>query len=414
MTNGILKDTAYLNGIAQTTRIERLSDDQEQAISNVVDFLDGPGKAYVIGGVAGSGKSSIIPYLVLECERRCWSVEVCAPTGKAAMVLKRKGIVNAHTLHSFLYTVEIVHDKDGTEIATFVKKPPSMFYDVNLLIVDEASMITRDLYDYISSLPFKTLYIGDHFQLPPVGDDFNIMLNPDFRMERILRQNEGNPIVQLAEIVRNGGKLPLGRFGDSVHTRVLNEDDLLNYDEIIVWTNQCKDAMNRLVRSKLGYPEGLPQVEDKMIVRVNSAKYKVFNGQIVYLCNPGPVRCRDGKWKLSFIDELAHNDVFVAACTNDCVSAKATVHLPKEELDRIRFSTGTKYNSRKSAAAVHLDWGYAVTCHAAQGSSWRNIAVIDEQRMHFSKDWNRWMYTAITRAEETVTVYSGDFSRFFK
>ena len=56
-----------------------------------------------------------------------------------------------------------------------------------------------------------------------------------------------------------------------------------------------------------------------------------------------------------------------------------------------------------------LDWGYAITVHSAQGSSWPRVAVIDEPRMKYAMDkeeYNRWLYTAITRAEESVTIYS--------
>lgn len=408
-SDGIFSDAAYLNGVAQEERILKLSDDQEAAVQAVIDFLKGPGQHFVIGGVAGSGKSSIIPHIVSECFKMGMSPAVCAPTGKAAMVLRRKGITGAVTLHSFLYRVETLVDKNGKPYIEFVPKPRHDFYGVGLLIIDEASMINKEMYDYIGELPFKTLYIGDHFQLPPVNDNFNIMVAPNIRLEKILRQNEGNPIVMLAEMARNGQPLPLGQFGDSKHTKVFNEDAILNYDEIIVWTNKCKDAMNDLARMKRGLPMGLPQIDDKMIVRVNCKSHNVFNGQIVYLCSRTPKHLKNGLWSLSFIDELAHDDVFVGACTS-VTDATATIHLPKEELDKVRLSYNK--NDRKKSVAVHLDWGYAITCHSAQGSSWKNIAVIDENRMHWMQDYNRWMYTAITRAEESVVIYSGDFSKY--
>ena len=67
---------------------------------------------------------------------------------------------------------------------------------------------------------------------------------------------------------------------------------------------------------------------------------------------------------------------------------------------------------RDNPYQVHLDWGYAITCHAAQGTSWRNVAVLLEDRMKAfdNEDKSRWIYTAITRAEESVTIYSGDFN----
>jgi exodeoxyribonuclease-5 len=68
------------------------------------------------------------------------------------------------------------------------------------------------------------------------------------------------------------------------------------------------------------------------------------------------------------------------------------------------------YNYKKNPYQIHLDWGYAITCHQAQGSSWNNIAImLDKKMKHIVKDYYRWIYTAITRAENSVTIYSGDF-----
>ena len=131
-------------------------------------------------------------------------------------------------------------------------------------------MDNKSIYNLISSLPFKVLYIGDHFQLPPIEDNFNIMIKPDFRMEKILRQNEGNSIIQLAEMARNGKKIPLGIYGNSKHTRSFNEDDLLNYDQILTWTNSYKDKINDIIRNKRGFIKDKPQYDDKMIAPIKA------------------------------------------------------------------------------------------------------------------------------------------------
>lgn len=411
MTYREFADTGYLDGIAQTPRVKTLSDDQQAALHEACLFMDDPErKEMVVGGVAGSGKSSIIPWIISEAYDRGMVPAVCAPTGKAVMVLKRKGITFARTLHSMLYEAKrrtvLLSPNDSPVI--FVRRNPEEFTWLNLLVVDEASMISGEMHDYIQTLPFKVIYVGDHFQLPPVNDDFNIMESPDVRLERILRQNQDNPIVMLSDTVRNGGALPYGIFGESVHTRVLDRNDLLKFDEVIVWTNKCKDEVNSLIREMRGFPAGIPVIDDKMIVKANSLSRNVCNGQIVYLTGQRPSKNRDGSWKLEFIDELAHDDPFIMAQTNDYTRVNATVHLSKMEIER-RRSYDFK-NKKSGCPCVHLDWGYAITCHAAQGSSWGNVAVIDEKRMHFMEDWNRWMYTALTRAEESVHVYTGSIS----
>ena len=53
--------------------------------------------------------------------------------------------------------------------------------------------------------------------------------------------------------------------------------------------------------------------------------------------------------------------------------------------------------------AQEFDYGYALTCHKAQGSQWDDVIVLDESGC-FRQDAARWLYTAVTRAVERVTV----------
>ena len=278
--------------------------------------------------------------------------------------------------------------------------------------------LNREMYEFIESLPFKTIYIGDHFQLPPVNDDFNIMERPDIRLERIHRQNEGNPIVMLADMARHGKEIPLGIYGSSKVTRTFHASDLQRYDEVITWTNSVKDMANDAIRQSKGLQKDVPQMDDKMIVRVNYRPKNVYNGQIVYLMSHPTLRAGGG-WNVEFVDELAYNDPFIMAQTNETTKAIASIHLPKEELAKFRamrqsvMSKSDFFSMKKSNPyQIHLDWGYAITCHAAQGTSWKNVAVLLEDRMKWVMDrneMNRWIYTAITRAEESVTIYEGNF-----
>ena len=422
-----MDDFGYIDGIAQEERVREHSDDQKQALDAVRAFMqDASARQFVIGGVAGSGKSTLIPHVIdmvgtpYDGSSRNGNVAVCAYTGKAVMNLKRKGVVNAMTLHSFLYETRYVDDETvpGGRKVVYIPKQDFMFREIALLIVDEASMVSREMHGMIESLPFRTLYIGDHFQLPPVGDSFNIMAKPDFRLERIHRQEEGNPIVMLADMARHGKPLPLGTFGASKHTRTLDVASLSSYDEIIVWTNDLKDRVNDTVRAQRGFQKDVPQMDDKMIVRVNCKAKNVYNGQIVYLVNQ-PVLKRGSAWSVEFVDELAYNDPFIMAQTDSATKAIASIHLPKQELDKLRSmpsSLKTKENywkfKKDNPYQVHLDWGYAITCHASQGTSWKNVAVLFEDRMKYAlgaEETSRWIYTAITRAEESVTIYSGGF-----
>lgn len=426
MDVSLVPDEGYIDGIAQEERITEFSEDQERAIEFAKKFLDGKEKYKVIGGVAGSGKSTIIPYIASLCgeifsqQQYTGSVAVCAYTGKAVMNLKRKGITGAMTLHSFLYNTIFVKDpKTGDTTVQYVPRESFFFQQVRLLIVDESSMLPKDMFEQISKLPFQTIYIGDHYQLPPVNNQFNIMLKPDFKLERIHRQNEDNPIIMLADMVRHGKSLALGVFGSSKVTRTCKREHLKDFDEVITWTNAMKDVVNDIIREGRGFQKDVPQIDDKMVVRVNNRNKNVFNGQIVYLMNH-PVLTKGGGWKVEFIDELAYDDPFLMVLTDEYTKAIASIHLSRQELERIRTTPYVNVQNKNEWRAlkkskgdyqVHLDWGYAITCHTAQGTSWKSVAVILEDRMKRvmeKEEMNRWLYTAITRAEESVTIYNID------
>ena len=292
-------------------------------------------KQFVLGGVAGSGKSTIIPYI----QRLYHHVQVCAYTGKAVTVLLRKGIIGARTLHSFLYRATTEKLPSGEIATVFTPMPDIMFGNISLVVVDEASMVNKEIYDLLSSKHFKVIYIGDHFQLPPVKDTFNIMENPDFKMEAVLRQNEHNPIIMLATKARIGEPIPYGKFGDSYHTMNLQEKDLVKFNQVITWTNAAKDHFNESIRRILGYNSNQPTAGDKMIVKVNCRVKNLYNGQIVYI-HGMPAPCQSQRlWRVGLFDELAHNDAFVMASTDSAINCVASVHLTKEELDEAKRKT---------------------------------------------------------------------------
>ncbi len=423
-------DLGVLGGLGQDAPFEEWSGDQEKAISAVMEFLRDPvRKSMSLGGVAGSGKSALIPWIASSQggvgENGAGPVAVCAYTGKAVVVLRRRGIQHAQTLHSFLYNHVGTPKPGGGVKWTWQEKPAESFRGVRLAVVDEASMVGPEMHRMLSSLPFKVLYVGDHFQLPPIGDGaLNLMAKPDFRMEEVLRQRADSPVVSLATAARMDGAIPLGSFGESRHTRAWNaEEAFLNHDVVLVWTNRERLGANLLARELRGLPAGQPVEDDRMLVRANCREKNIFNGQMVYLVNDG-VWMPDGSCKCRWVDEIVHDDP-VAGMYGEPEEAKCSVGLSREELQRVRdleMEWQAYLSSRNRRGTVrripmpkapkppfeaHLDWGYAVTVHSAQGSGWPSVAVVvNDGLKHF--DWyRRWLYTAITRASERVTIYSG-------
>lgn len=361
------------------------------------------------------GKSSIIPHI----RRELSGISVVAAyTGKAVVALKRKGITDALTLHSFVYHA-VVENVGKKKKVSFVEKSVYSFGHISYLIVDEASMVDKEMYSILMKHPYKIIFIGDHFQLPPVNSNFNIMENPHIVLTEIIRQVADNPIIRLAELARNGKNIPFGAYGKSKKVYGYKDKLLLEYSQIITWSNDSRTHLNNTIRSIKGYDGMPPMSEEKMIVKMNNRVLGIFNGQIVYLTRDAVLKHENKNrfYLLEFIDELAHDDIIAMVKTPEPVKCFSTVGLDREAMNNIKSdfwqNKRSKFHSQsivqsgnniKYENLAHLDYGYAITCHAAQGSSWENVCVIDDIRFRRFDSYYRWLYTAITRAEETVTI----------
>ena len=59
---------------------------------------------------------------------------------------------------------------------------------------------------------------------------------------------------------------------------------------------------------------------------------------------------------------------------------------------------------RDKKKLTEATFGWAITCHKAQGSQWENVVVWDDGLGRTEQDRRRWLYTAITRAERGLVI----------
>src|ERR1017187_3379494 len=159
----------------------KISVEQQYAVDGLLKFSK---KIQVLSGFAGTGKSFLINYLV---HNHLPNFSVCSYTGKAAHMLRRKGVLNASTIHSLIYLPLLENgkmklDKNGNPI--FVLNPFPMFEGI---IIDEASMVSKEIYEDLCSFNVPLIFVGDHGQLEPIGETINLMKKPDYCLETIHR-----------------------------------------------------------------------------------------------------------------------------------------------------------------------------------------------------------------------------------
>ena len=243
---------------------------QQQALKAVSAWLKDPAgpQVFRLFGWAGTGKSTLARHLAGDLK----SVHYAAFTGKAALVMRKRGCKGASTIHSLIYS--LVSDKDGEP--RFALDPRSAGADADLIIIDEVWMVDQDLARDLLSFGAKVLVLGDPFQLPPVkGAGYFIRDEPDIMLREIHRQARDNPIVRLSLDIREGRTLEYGRYGQSrvIARSDVDQDEVQEADQVLVGRNKTRLNYNNRLRQLKNLPHQSPVAGEKLVcLRNNKAK----------------------------------------------------------------------------------------------------------------------------------------------
>jgi ATP-dependent exoDNAse (exonuclease V) alpha subunit len=395
----------------------KLSQKQQEAFDECLNFfLQSNKKLFVLSGVAGSGKSVIINEIVEffnnEFKEFCSQkqIAVMTLTGKAAKVLRDKGVEEAQTIHSYLYKPLL--DTEG-QLISFVPVPKEQLKN-DFIIIDEGSMVTKEIYDDLKKLKKKILVVGDINQLEPVvingKSNFNLMSDPDVRLEEIHRQAEGSPIIVLSQYILETGRLPKETFHDDIkYIKYRDATDHLTknanlFDITLCATHAMRTKLNKAVRKHYGRFGRYPEVGDKVIcLRNNTHRIpSTFNGEI---------------FEVIEVDD----DLLEHSCDDDDMRRYKAVNGNKEEYelmieDDIWFN-GTSaikntikfenmfdfYGNQLECFPDIFDFSGAITVHKSQGSEFDNIMYVNQDVSGWC-DQQRFLYTAVTRAKKTLTI----------
>lgn len=369
-----------------------LSPQQDTAIRHVSAWLKdkrGP-QVFRLFGFAGTGKTFLARRLA---EGTSKGVVFCAFTGKAALVMRRKGCTDAATIHSSIYVPE---EDDETDEPRFVLNPDSPVASADLVIVDEVSMVGEDLGRDLLSFGTKVLVLGDPAQLPPVsGEGYFTAHDPDFMLTEIHRQARDNPIIDLATRVREGRRIDLGSYGESkvVASGRIDKAEFLAADQVLVGRNKTRESVNRWFRRQRGCDTELPVVGDRVVCLRNDKSKKILNGELFDAVEP-PTGVKKKRKRLRDPDGI---DLWVKS--EDRPHGSIDVRVRKEF-----FAGGAEdltWGQRRGYQ--EFTYGYALTVHKAQGSQWDSVLLKDESEA-FRENRLNWLYTGLTRAAERVTV----------
>lgn len=345
-------------------------------------------------GYAGTGKSTLANELA---KSAAGSVLYMAYTGKAAVVMQKAGCRGASTIHSGVYKTK-VDPVTGKAVFHLNKSGPASM--ASLIVIDECSMVDKDLAADLMSFGKPILALGDPFQLPPVKsagffthkqDGQNtVPLDPDHMLTEIHRQAAGNPIIKLATDVRMGRPLVKGHYGEScvIDSAEVDRQDVINADQVLVGLNRTRGAYNGRLRELLGRKtdDKLPIKEDRLVCLKNNHDIGIFNGGLFTVVG---TRRSD-----------------ITTCIKLIVKSEDFPDRDPVEVDvRREFFNGNPKDIhwKELYGTDQFDYGYALTVHKSQGSQWDWVYLFDESAT-FRESADRWLYTGITRAANRITI----------
>jgi exodeoxyribonuclease-5 len=189
--------------------------------------------------------------------------------------------------------------------------------------------------------------------------------------------------------VREGKEIMHGDYGTAqvIGRNEVTQEMVLEADQVLVGTNKTRKRYNLRLRELKGFPTGYPAAGDKLVCLRNDQVKGLLNGSLWQVMSSSKETAKPGI------------NLLVRPEDDDMDRGAAKIKLLKaafEDVDgELPWSMRKRYDE--------FDYGYALTVHKAQGSQWNNVVLFDES-WAFRDTRERWLYTAITRAAETITI----------
>lgn len=409
-----------------------LTPDQENALTAFVQFLTDPTETvFVLEGYSGTGKTTLIrelldrlPSLIktarlINAKIPQYSVQLTATTNKAAETFAHVTGMDVATIHSFLKLRVSTDYRTGVSSLTPTTTRAVSGY---LLFIDEASYIDKNLLSWIFKLTenCKIVFMGDPAQLTPVKSQGTPVFDANFakaKLEQVVRQAKGNPIVDLStkfrETVNNGQFFQFKPDGhhiqhlsrDEFHQAVLKEFTRSDWhyadSKILAWTNKRVVEYNHFVSDHV---KGDPsfRVGDYAMCNkyISVGRQSIKTDQLVCITGIGFDTEKYGvKGNLVTLDYRIQ--VFFPKSLND---KKLLVKQARaaDQLDVVRIAEDEWIDLR----AV-----YACTVNKAQGSTYDKVFIDldDISRCNSGDQIARMLYVAVSRARDQVFL-TGDIA----
>jgi len=397
-----------------------LTNEQKAALDSCLSYL-GKGQNCLLKGSAGTGKTTLVKFIVDAFLEAGKMVAISAPTHKAVSVLRSKveddpDYIKFGTVHSVM-RLKMERDLETGE-QYFIQRNPdeNPLKHFSLLIVDEASMLNSEVYTILACNSTPILFVGDHKQLNPVNETHSVVfekVNNIVSLETVMRQASGNAILDVAydtslldkrvDLVTNDiGVYHTNSEPEIVTTIAQNSNDYI----YLAWTNKMVDRMNTAVRTYkygenvLDYVPGETIMFTQRFMQYSNLQRYTIQRSVTPQARAIFLRGQRHEIPCYMIDD------HILVPTKYGIKVLDRVLAIAHQLCMQRKYSWDDYDILQESYA-RLSYTYALTVHKSQGSEWPYVILnlANLERNTNKEECKRMVYTAITRARKRLIIY---------
>jgi len=442
------------------------TNDQANALEKIASFLFSgiSDQIFLLTGYAGTGKSSLIGSLVRTMAEFRQKTVLLAPTGRAAKVFSGYAAQQSFTIHKKIYRQQkFAEGAPSFSLAENMHKQTLFIVDEASMINNESTdfsifgtgRLLDDLIEYVySGEGCRMLLIGDTAQLPPVKQENSPALDMqilqsyslqvvDAMLTEIVRQTEESGVLYNATVLRNALRFnettayPKLKVSGYTDVKRITGNELIDeigdcyrrdgMEETIVISRSNKrvNAYNNGIRNSVLYREEELSAGDILMITKNNYYWVenvenldfLANGEFVEVqrvkgeeslygfrfCNVVLYhRDYDIEFETKIILDVLHTEVpGLSREQNDLLFNNVMEEHADIPQKRMRYK---KVKGNPYFNALQVKYGYAVTCHKAQGGEWKNV-FLDLgyiQKSYMGENFYRWLYTSVTRSTQNL------------
>lgn len=408
----------------------KLNNDQTRLVYQLFKFWNDPTRQYfVLSGQAGVGKTTCMRFFKDVLKKQNTDINICmsAPTNKATAVLN-DAVNDPDLTYKTIYSILGLRMQANGEFKELTDSGEDKISDFDLVIIDEASMVNTNLIEYIKKktalADTKIVFIGDKQQLPPVNEEESpiwAMFNVDYELTEVMRHQ--NSILDFVQSIRANSNPVFKSPGKEVC--IANEDDFIaqikyfanlgHFHEgkakAIAWRNVTVDFLNRFIRDNNVTTKSDDRfvIGDRLVVKepilgegnkiiaATDEESEVIGIEVVRHMKYATLKA----WRVSM--RMDHSGAIV----NTYVVHEESEAEFQRMLDEFKEKKRWDLFWKLKEAFGSVSYGYALTAHRSQGSSYPTIFV-DAGDIELNRKIDERMkclYVACSRASKELWIF---------